>query len=75
MEKQYDRKCIKCESCHYYQPAGKRNSTIDPDAIWPEACGLWATAFGKREPAEDCSGYMTEKDYQIYQQRKKLKKK
>ena len=76
MEKQYDRKCVKCESCHWFEPEGKRESTIDPDAIWPEACACFGTAFDKKyEPTEDCSGYMSEEDYKAYEFRKKLEKK
>lgn len=75
MEKQYDRKSLKCGQCRWYRPAGKRDTAVDPDAIWPEACGLWATAFHDDEPTEDCSGFMTEKDYQDNLKREAIRKK
>ena len=75
MEKQYDRKCVKCESCHWFEPEGKRESTIDPDAIWPEACAWFGTAFHEYEPTEDCAAFMTEEGYKTYVRQEKIKKK
>ena len=73
----YDQRCKKCPQCAFYRPEGPRKeSTVDPDAIWPDACGRYGYSFhDNKPPSEDCDGFMT--DLQLAEaaaQRKNLKK-
>lgn len=63
MKKQYyDHKCVKCPVCGWFQPEGKRPSTVDPETVWPEACGNYGYSFDLNrypELADDCEGFQS----------------
>lgn len=60
MEKRYDQRCVKCPECAYFRPEGPRKDSLDPDAVWPDACGCYGyTLHNDLPPAEDCDGFLT----------------
>lgn len=61
MGKRYDQKCVKCGECAFFREKGKRpDSRVDPDDIWPEACGRYGYIFhDEYPPAPECEGFMT----------------
>lgn len=65
MKKQwYDHKSVGCPSCHYHRPEGERDTAIGK-AEYPEGCGLYGYSFHDYpEPADDCEGFITTKDYE-----------
>ena len=75
MDKRYDQKSVKCSQCAWFIPAGKRDTPIDPDSIWPEGCKLYGYSLNDRWPlAENCKGFETPEQVQRRNQLEEMRK-
>ena len=60
MRKEYWRKAAQCAKCVYHAPAGTRPDSMDPEAVWKEACHCCGYSFWPElEEAEMCYDFST----------------
>lgn len=73
----YDQRCVRCPGCAFFRPQGPRpESTLDPTAVWPDACRFYGYAFHEYpELAQDCDGFKTPSQYQRELEMKNRKEK